>query len=94
MRIYAGLVGPKIENMHATAGRSKFLKGQMRGDVVKEPKHPAVGIPIRGYFGVTLPTLESLWDHFGYIKVILEIVLVRFQKNSHFPLDFNDFIQL
>ena len=35
MRICAGLVGPKIENMHATVARSRFLKGQMRGDVVR-----------------------------------------------------------
>ena len=35
MCICADLAGPKIENMHATAGRSKFLKGQMRGDTVK-----------------------------------------------------------
>ena len=32
-------------------------------------------------------TLESLWNHFGYMRV-------RFQKAHIFPIDFNDFIKL
>ena len=75
MCICAGLVGPKIENMHATAARSRFLKGQMRGDVVRQQKYGSLG-PNPGslwsHFGVSLPTLESLWDYFGYINVSLE----------------------
>ena len=72
MRMCAGLVGPKIENMHATAARSKFLKGQKGGLLGNTLSGPAVWDPIRGHLGVTLPTLGSLWDHFGHINVSLE----------------------
>ena len=88
MRICAGLVGPKIENVHATAARSKFLKDPLNERILD----PAGWDPIRGHFGVTLPTLELLWEHFGYIKVV-GIILVRFRKTHVSPLDFNDFIQ-
>ena len=40
MRICAGLVGPTIENMHVTAGKSKFLKGQMWGSLLRGDDPP------------------------------------------------------
>ena len=73
--------------MHATAARSKCLKGPPN-EVILDP---AVWDPIRSHFGVTLPTFELLWEHFGYIKVV-GIILVRFRKTHVSPLDFNDFI--
>ena len=37
--------------------------------------------------GNLMVTLQSLWIHFGYMKVL-------FQKTLIFPTDFNDFIKL
>ena len=54
MRICAGLVGPIIENMHATAARSRYLKGQMRADTS---------------FDVMLRHLDHLIMHLGEDRV-------------------------
>ena len=57
----AGLVGPKIEIMHATRARSRSLKGQMRADVVRRVYIGRLGTQS----GVTLGSLCPLWGHFG-----------------------------
>ena len=90
MHICAGLVGTKIENVHTTAARSKFLKNPPN----ERDLDPAGWDPIRGHFGVILPTLELVWEHFGYIKVVgIILICICFRKTHVSPLDFNDFIQ-
>ena len=50
MRICAGLVGPKIGNMHATAARSRFLKGLKCGVTsLGKDKVSGLGTPGEGY---------------------------------------------
>ena len=62
MRIGAGLLGLKIENMHATAAASRFLRGQGSHGDAKESLGKSGPEHFWGHFGVIL---GSLWDHFG-----------------------------
>ena len=44
----------------------QIFEGSKGGSLGKVDSSPAVWDPIRGHFGVTLPTLGSLWGHFGF----------------------------
>ena len=45
------------------------------------------------HFGIALHTLGSLWNRFGYMKVLFESLWPVFKKLI-FPIDFNDLMQL
>ena len=62
MRIGAGLLGLKSENMHAIGATSRFLRGQGSHEYAKESLQSSGPEHFWGHFGVTL---ESLWGHFG-----------------------------
>ena len=62
MRIGAGLLGLKSENMHAIAATSRFLRGQGSHEYARESLQPSEPEHFWGHFGVIL---GSLWDHFG-----------------------------
>ena len=63
----------------------QIFEGPANGEHSKLRQNPAGWDPIRGHFGVTLPTLELLWEHFGYIKVILESFWYVFEKHTFPP---------
>ena len=89
------MCGPGVAENRKCArhcSEKQIFEGPANGEHSKLRQNPAGWDPIRSHFGVTLPTLELLWEHFGYIKVV-GIILVRFRKTHVSPLDFNDFIQ-
>ena len=59
MRIGAGLVGLKGENMHAIAATSRFFSGQGSREYAKESLQRSGPEHFWGHFGVTL---GSFWD--------------------------------
>ena len=67
------------------SSEKQIFEGPANGEYSKLRQNPAGWDPIRGHFGVTLPTLELLWGHFGYIKVILESFWYVFEKHTFPP---------
>ena len=63
----------------------QIFEGPAKREHSKLRQNPAGWDPIRGHFGVTLPTLELLWEHFGYIKVILELFRYVSEKQTFPP---------
>ena len=59
MCIGAGLLGLKIENMHATPAASRFLRGQGSHGDARESLRLSGPEHFWGHFGVTL---GSFWD--------------------------------
>ena len=90
MRICAGLIGLKSENMHATAARSK-IQGGLRTPTVQRRSWagPFFG-SLWGHFAPFGVTLGPLWIDEGYFGVIL----IRCPKTFIFPTAFRDFMQL
>ena len=83
MRIGAGLVGLKIENMHATAARSKI----QRGPVMPAERTTQRAGCFWGHFGVALRGLWGHFVHFGFTFVISGLLYNHFRpfsKNIHF----------
>ena len=90
MRICAGLIGLKSENMHAAAARSKIQGGLGAPAGRTAERVGAFFGSLWHHFASSGVTLVPLWVDEGYFGVIL----VRFQKTQIFHTDFNDFMQL
>ena len=71
MRIGAGLVGLKSENMHATAARSKIQRGPATPAERTVERAGVLLGSLWGCFAGTLGSLCALWVYFGYIGATL-----------------------
>ncbi len=83
MHIGAGLVGLQIENVHATAARSKFKTGRRTPTVQRSSRSGPLWGRFWGHFGHFGMTFRPLWVYDGYLGVIF----VDCEKTFIFPTD-------
>ena len=84
MGIYAGLVGPKSENVEKVLVFKRFLKGQGSHGDAKESLQPSEPEYFGALLGSLLDTLGSLLHDLGYMRVTLESFWSNFKKHSFF----------
>ena len=88
MRIGAGLMGPKSENVDFSQVFQAFLKGpRCHGEsgVIDQPERAdPSGRVFLDHFGITLHIFRSFWGYFGFTRVTLESLWPVFKMYSFF----------